>query len=110
VLSGELRKIGEHVEFVRGERDRLVNTFGNHREQLLADVRRQENKVLVNPSLVQSGADMEQQRTAIQAQRNAEARERRRTHRIANAAGVHPAAIADPEKLKRITEILKAND
>jgi len=109
ILAAERRSIGEHVEAIRNERDLLVNTFGNHRAQLLDEVR-QEHKVFVNPQLAAAGAEMQQQRAAIQAQREADAKERRRTTRIAISAGVDPDAIADPDKLKRITEILKADD
>jgi hypothetical protein len=107
VLGTERKKIGEHMQAINSERERLIGLHGDPRKELLAEIRSQpERPSYVNPRMVESALVMEQQRADIQKQKDTEARHRKKKNRIARDGGLIPAAVADPSALERINNLL----
>ncbi len=105
VLAGEREKTSVHTSAIKDERNRLIETFGDTRKELLNKIR-QRPVVGLNPAMVESFGLMEQQRAEIRARQEDEAVERKRLNRSAQKAGVHRSAVANAESLDNITKLL----
>jgi hypothetical protein len=110
ILAAERGKIGEHVRAVREERNRLMDRFGDTGMQLLNEVRSSASTIVIGSNLEESGAQMEQQRAEIIAQKELAVKKRKKTLHAASCAGAHPSAVGNPEKLAEITNLLKDDE